>query len=161
MANPALLGVQNYLGPQVVHCYAEGGDVALRRFVLRAGAAYCGLVLVFSLFLFAFGGRLIVLLYGDKYAGNSLVLYAMAANLVVVAATFAVSRGLFALERADIDFVINVVTIVLLLSAGLWLVRSWGVCGAAVSILLANTLLLAAKYVAFISLCGRAGSPAA
>jgi O-antigen/teichoic acid export membrane protein len=161
MGNPAFLGMQNYLGPQIVHCRAEGGNHALYRFVMQATATFCGVVLVFSLFLLVFGDWLLVFLYGEKYAGNSLVLYAMAMNLVVSAAMFLLSRGLLALERADVDFIINTAAIVLLLSAGLWLVRSWGVCGAAVGILLTNSLIVAAKYTAFVSLCGPERSAAA
>jgi O-antigen/teichoic acid export membrane protein len=161
MGNPALLGVQNYLGPQIVHCRAEGGNNALCRFVLQASTAFCGFVLIFSLFLLVCGDWLLVLFYGAKYAGNSLVLYAMAMNLVVSAATFSISRGLLAMERADVDFIINAVAVVLLLSAGLWLVQAWGVFGAALSILLTNVVILVAKYAAFTSLCGSIRSPAA
>ncbi len=161
MGNPAFLGVQNYLGPQIMHCRAEGGNGALYRFVLRSSATFGGLVLVFSVFLMVCANWLVVFVYGEKYAGNSLVVCALAMNLVVTACGFSLSRGLLALERADVDFAINAVAVVLLLTVGLWLVQSWGAAGAAAGMLLTNAVIAVAKYAAFLSLCGPVRSPAA
>jgi O-antigen/teichoic acid export membrane protein len=152
LGNPALLGVQNYLGPQVVHSHAEGGNAGLRSFVLRACLSFCGLVFIFSVALLIAGGWLMVRLYGEKYADNNVTLDIMAMNLVAMAASFTLARGLLALGRADVDFMINLAAIVLMFTVGLWLVKSWDVRGAAVSILLANIVLVGSKYVAFMSL---------
>ena len=161
MGNPALLGVQNYLGPQIVHCHNDGGNAALHRFVLRASASFCALVMLFSVFLMLFGDWLLVLVYGKQYAGNSLTLSAMSVNMAVLATTFPISRGLLALERADVDFVINAVALVLLAIAAPILIPLWGTYGAALSILLTNAAILAAKYFVFLSYCAPVRSPAA
>ena len=50
------------------------------------------------------GGRLVVLLYGRQYAGNSLVVAILALNFLVYAVAFSFSRALMAIERADLDF---------------------------------------------------------
>ncbi len=161
MGNPALLGVQNYLGPQIVHCHNDGGNAALHRFVLRASASFCALVMLFSVFLMMFGDWLLVLLYGKQYAGNGLTVAAMSVNTAVLATTFPISRGLLALERADVDFIINAVALVLLAIAAPVLIPLWGAYGAALSILLTNAAILAAKYFVFLSYCAPVRSPAA
>jgi len=161
MGNPALLGVQNYLGPQIVHCHNDGGNTALHRFVLRASASFCALVMLFSVFLMVFGDWMLVLLYGKQYAGNSPTLVAMSINVAVLATTFPISRGLLALERADVDFIINAGSLVILAIAAPVLIPLWGTYGAALSILLTNSVILAAKYFVFVSYCAPVRSPAA
>ena len=40
VGNPALLGIQNFVGPKIAHVYAASGTKALRRFVLKITAAH-------------------------------------------------------------------------------------------------------------------------
>ena len=149
LGNPALLGIQNYLGPRIMHYRAANGSEMLHGFIFRVSAAFCGLVMVFCLALWLFGDRLVVLVYGAQYAGNGLVVAVMALNLVVSASVFAFSRGLFAIERTDVDFTINTVALGLLLTVGIWLVRSFGPLGAALGLLLTNSVMSAVKCTVF------------
>jgi len=89
------------------------------------------------------------LLYGGKYAGNGLVVAVLAINLAVSIVSFSFSRSLFAIERADVDFVVNFVALFMMVTLGLWLVRSVGVAGAAFGLLIANTATSGVRYVAF------------
>ncbi len=138
IGNPLLLGAQNFLGPRIAHSFAEGGRSALRRFALRASLAFFVLMIPLCLILLVFGGSLIACLYGAKYAGNGMVVSVLAVNLLFSAASFTYSRVLFAIGRADVDFMVNFAALFVLITLGLWLVRAWGPLGAAYGLLIAN-----------------------
>jgi hypothetical protein len=57
---------------------------------------------------------------------------------------------LFALERADLDFQVNFLPLVLLFAAGIPLVRNYGIKGAAWALCLANTVALGSRAAAFL-----------
>jgi O-antigen/teichoic acid export membrane protein len=149
LGNPAVLGVQNFLGPKIAHVYAEEDRRSLRRFVLRASVAVGLPMLFFCVAMTFLGGPLVTLLYGHQYAGNGLVVTILVFNLAVSVVAFSFSRALFAIERADVDFVVNFVALFIMLTLGLWLVRSFGVAGAAFGLLIANTAASGVRYVAF------------
>lgn len=152
IGNPVLFGVQNILGPKIANLYAEKGAMALHLFVLKASAVFCALMMLFCTVLLVFGGPLVVLLYGDKYAGNGLIVSALALNLLVSAGGFSFSCALFAIDRADVDFKVNFVALFVLLTVGLWLARSFGPLGAAYGLLIANTATSGVRYVALTRL---------
>ncbi len=156
-SNPILLGVQNLVGPRVAHEYAAHGLAALRRLVLRISVALAVPVSVITVALMVWGDRLIGLLYGHRYAGNSIVVKLLALNLLITALSFAYSRALFAVERADLDFVLNGATVVIMATAGVWLVRAWGPLGAASGLLLANAVTSVARAGLFLALPTRVG----
>jgi O-antigen/teichoic acid export membrane protein len=138
IGNPLVIGAQNFLGPRIAHSFAEGGRNALRRFAFRASLAFTVLMIPLCLMLLVFGGSLMALLYGAKYAGNGRVVAVLGVSLLFGAVGFAYSRALFAIGRADVDFMVNFAALFVLLTLGLWLVRAWGPLGAAYSLLIAN-----------------------
>jgi O-antigen/teichoic acid export membrane protein len=146
--NPLFFGLQNLLGPQIAHSYANGGIISLRRITYRAVIIFCSVLMLFCGIIFLFGEPLIVLIYGNKYAGNALVVYILALNLIPLAAGFCFSRSLFTLERADIDFFANFVVLFVLCSFGLWLVKYFGVLGAAYGLLVSNISVIPVRYFA-------------
>ncbi len=150
LSNPVLLGGQNYLGPKIAHVYASGGTSAFRSFVFKAGAVFSLPMWVLSAGMLAVGGPLVVFLYGSKYAGNGLIVFVMTANLIFSAAAFAASRALFAIERADLDFLVNFAALFVLLVAGVWLTKFHGAFGAACGVLLANATATAVRCVVFV-----------
>jgi len=152
IGNPILLGVQNFLGPKIVHSYAEGGAIILRRFVIKASGFFSLVIAPFCVALLIFGGSLVVIIYGDKYAGNGLVVSILALNLLVSAISFSFSRALFAIERADIDFAVCFVALFVLLTLGLWLVKAFGPLGVACGLLTGNTAASVVRYSLFCRL---------
>jgi len=154
LGNVLLLGGQNFLGPKIANVYAESGPAALRGFVARAAALFCVPLFVFCVALVLVGGPLVELLYGAKYAGNGVVVAVLGFNLVASAVAFSFSRGLFTLERADVDFAINCVALGVLLTLGLWLVKTFGVVGAAAGLLMTNGGAAVARGVVFSRLTG-------
>jgi O-antigen/teichoic acid export membrane protein len=152
VGNPALMGIQNFAGPKIAHVYAESGQKALRAFALKITAALSLFMAVLCLALILWGGRLVALLYGRQYAGNSLIVTVLALNLPIAAATFSFSRALMTIERADLDFQVNFAALFIMVFMGLWLVHSYGTLGAAVAFLVANFVTSAVKAVVFLSL---------
>ena len=148
IANPAVLGVQNILGPKIAHVYAFDGTVGLRRFVFRATLIAAVPVSIFCAAMMLLGGQVIVLLYGRQYLGNGLIVGILALNLSISAMASSFSRGLFAIERADIDFAVNVIALLIMLTVGLWLVRSFAIVGSALGLFVANAVTSAARAVA-------------
>lgn len=154
LGNPAVMGVQNLLGPKIAHVYAEEGLGKLRRFVFRVSTVFSLPMLLFCVAMAFFGGPLVALLYGQKYAGNGLVVALLALNLAVSVAAFLFGRALFAIERADLNFVVDLVALFLMITLGLWLVRSFGVLGAAASLLAANLTTSAVRVGVFLKVPG-------
>jgi O-antigen/teichoic acid export membrane protein len=155
-SNPALLGIQNFLGPKIAHEFAAHGQDALRRMVLRTSAWLAVPFSVLTLLLILWGDRLIALLYGNRYAGNSRVITILALNLIVTAVGFSFSRALFAVERADLDFLLNLATLAIMFTLGLWLVRAYGPLGVAIGLLVANFTAAIVRAGIFLSLPTRA-----
>jgi O-antigen/teichoic acid export membrane protein len=152
VGNPVLLGIQNFLGPKISHAYAEAGAKTLRQMMFRITAAVSLPVSFLSLALILWGGRLVTLLYGRQYAGNGLVVVVLALNLLVSGASFSFTRALFALERADLDFMVNLAALFTMVTMGFWLVRAFGPLGAAIGFLTANFASSAVKVGAFLML---------
>jgi O-antigen/teichoic acid export membrane protein len=145
LGNPAVLGVQNFLGPKIAHVHAAEGPTALGRFVLRASLAFAVPISLFCVAMMLWGGRLVGSLYGREYLGNGLVVAVLAWNLSVTAVASSFSRALFAIERADIDFAANLAGLFVMFTLGLWLVRSFAITGAAYALLIANAATSGAK----------------
>jgi O-antigen/teichoic acid export membrane protein len=149
IANPLLLAMQSFLGPKMAHSYAKGGGMGLRRFVFKACAVSLLLMTPFCLLLIVFGGSLVVMLYGDKYAGNGLVVSVLAITFLFLNVAFSFSRALLSMECAHMDFAVNLVALFVLLTLGLWLVKSFGPLGVACSILAGNIASSVVGYILF------------
>lgn len=149
LINVPLIGIQNFLGPKIANVFAEGGTNALRRFVYRVSLFLLVFMTALSCSLLLVADRLLNVFYGAGYTGNGLVVFCLALGLVAASVAFSFSRALFAMERADIDFKVNFVSLFILLTLGIWLVRSLGPFGAAVGLLLANVAASAVRCVSF------------
>ena len=154
VGNPALLGIQNLVGPKIAHSYAAAGPKAFRRLVLKITAAVAVAMSLLCLALIIWGDRLIALLYGHDYAGNAVVVTILALNTLVIATAFPITRALYAIGRADLDFLGNLAGVFIMLSAGLWLVRVIGMPGAALGLLGSGFVTSAAKAGAFLRVSG-------
>ena len=152
IANPLLLGIQNFLGPKIIQAYTGGGGEALSQFVKKVSLRYALIILPPALFLFFFGGRLVALFYGHKYGGNGLVVSVLAVQLLVMAASFTLSRGLLALEQARVYFMANIVPLLVMLTFGIYLVKQLGVVGVAFALLAGTATTATVMLVIFFKL---------
>jgi O-antigen/teichoic acid export membrane protein len=152
VGGPVMVGIQNLAGPKIAHVYAAEGHRALRRLVFKITAIVATPISLLCLVTFIWGGRLVVLMYGRQYAGNRLIVSVLALNLLVSAVAFPFSRGLFAVDRADLDFLVNFTALFIMLTLGLWLVRVFGPLGAAWGLLGANFTTSVVRAAAFLRL---------
>jgi O-antigen/teichoic acid export membrane protein len=152
VGNPVLLGIQNLMGPKIAHEYAAKGNRALHRIVYKTTTIVASLMSLLCIVMFIWGDRLLTLLYGRQYAGHSFVIGILALNFLVGAVAFSFSRALFAVDRANVDFVLNCTALFIMVTVGLWLVRAFGPLGAAFGLLAANSSTLAVRVTAFLKL---------
>ncbi|MBX7256425.1 MAG: oligosaccharide flippase family protein [Candidatus Hydrogenedentes bacterium] len=131
LLNPFMLGLQNYLGPHIMHAHTPNDMRSLARAVTSSTVLYAGSLLMFSVLMYLFGDQLVVAIYGSKYAGGGPVVAILSLNLVFLAIGFCVSRGLFAMEKASLDFRVNFVALATMIVLGVTLSRNYGPLGAA------------------------------
>lgn len=155
VGNPALMGLQNLVGPKISHRYAAEGCRGLRQFVIKITVLIALSMSFLCLVLIFWGGRLITLLYGRQYAGNNLVVAVLALNLLVTATAFSFSRALFAMERAEMDFLVNFAALFMMFIMGLWFVRALGPLGAAFGLLGASFVASTVRFWVFLKLSDR------
>jgi len=150
LINPLMLGIQNYLGPRIMHAIPDGGIPELRRVVCHSSLAFSVPLAIFSFAMWFFGDALISSIYGAKYAGNGGLVFVLALNATVLTLGFTTSRGLFALELASLDFYVNLVAFVCFLLFGILLVRSAGPLGAAIAQVVTNGVATTIRAAAFV-----------
>ena len=148
--NPALLGIQNFVGPKIAHEYAAHGPYALRRLTLKISGLIAIPVLALTVVLVIWGDRFVGMLYGHQYMGNRWPIAVLACNLPIVVIAFSFSRALLAIERADLDFWLNLIAIAMMASAGVWLVRGYGPLGAALGMVVATIVPSCARVALFL-----------
>jgi len=148
LGNLVCVAVQNMLGPKIIYVLAREGISEMRGMIFKSAILFVLAMSLVCIFFVVFGNPLVVLFYGHKYEGNGYIVSVLALNLVMSSATFPFSRGLFAMERADLDFMINLVVIITLLF-GVWLVRAFGPLGAAYGLFIANALSVLLRGIVF------------
>lgn len=149
LGNPLKLGIQNYLGPKVVQEHTRGGLTALWKFVIKSTTLFCLAVSPFCLLLIFFGEQLLVLIYGEQYAGNGMVISLLSLNLLALAATYAISRAFLAIERSDLFFIANFVPLFIMLTIGLLLVKNYGPLGVAEALLIGSAVTSIVMFMLF------------
>jgi O-antigen/teichoic acid export membrane protein len=152
IVNPLVLALTNYLGPAAATTYAVGGARRLRSMLRNVSTLFTLSMGLFCIGAVALGARVVATVYGSGYAHDGLVISLLALNVIPVGLSVISSRGLFAIERADVDFRINLVPAAVGFTAGLFLTYAYGVEGAAAALLAGNTLAAAARYRSFAAL---------
>ncbi len=149
ICNPIYTALQNYISPRIAHSYAEGGKHDLYKYTYKA-ILFSGLIMLgFTLILSLTGNFLIVKFYGSKYEGNSMVITMLAFELLLISIGFSISRTLFVIEKAKIDFKINVISAIFLFSFGIWLVKDFGLFGVALGLMVGSLIPLVLRLVYF------------
>ena len=149
MCNPAVLGLSNYALPRISNVYAKSGSAAMRRSVHCFSFLFVLLLLPVVLTLGAFGERIVIRVYGVTYAGSATVLFLLGLNMLINTLTNPYSQGLFNLDSAKADTLINVLWLALLFTVGIFAVRSYAADGAAVALLASSTITAAVRIGVF------------
>jgi O-antigen/teichoic acid export membrane protein len=153
LGNPVLLGFGNYVAPKVANVYAERGTAHMRTYVYRSSLRFFLLLFPLCGILLCKGGILVAIVYGQAYSNNATAVSLLAVNLLLSAVTFPYSRGLFVLNRAKADLIVNLLGIALLFSAGLELIRIYSVVGAAASLAVSNSAMFIVRICVFERAC--------
>lgn len=149
LINPLLLGLQNFLGPRIATDYADTGPGGLRQSVRRAAVVLAAVIGPAAIFVALIGGRLTTVIYGDPFAGNGVLVALLVVNLFISALAFPFSRGLFAFNRADVDFKVNLVAFALMLTVGVTLTYANGAVGAAWGLIISTAVSALLRARAF------------
>jgi O-antigen/teichoic acid export membrane protein len=152
LINPLLLGVQNVLGPKIALAFAQSGIGGMRRFVIQSALAFFAVMAAFAVAMLITGDPIVALIYGPQYAGQGLLVALLAANTALITLGFSPSRGLFTIERADVDLKINGLALAMLLIMGVPMVKLFGPIGAAVAQLSTSAVAAAVRWAAFSTL---------
>ena len=138
LSNPLLIGFGNYLGPRCAHNLAEHGVGALTG-LTRATTLLLALVMfAFALTLYAIGGWLVTLIYGEKYAGLEWVIAVMAWSQAAWAITVPAGAASNACERPDIPMKGLLFALLVTVTVGIVLVQRQGIMGVAMGLLFSN-----------------------
>ena len=149
LANPFLIGLGNFIGPKTAHTYAKGGVEKVQHIVTKSTLFLAMTMGLFSILMLFFGGHIVVLFYGSKYVGNGLVVGILALSQFSSAITIPVNNGLLAIERPDVRFKSYLLALVITLTIGLWLVKSYGPIGVACGLLAGNVIASTFRYIVF------------
>ncbi len=152
IGNPVVLGLQNVLGPKIAAAFLKDDRCGLWRYVVSATARFWLVIAAIAAIFLLFGGELMTLIFGDKYSGNAVTVRILSLNLLTAPIIFTMSRGLFTIERADIECVANVISVVMLLTFSLWAVSQFGPLGAALGLTISNVVAATIRGLAFFTL---------
>jgi len=140
MCNPVVVGLSNYTLPRISTVHAQSGLVAMRKRVNTFSIVLASSLLPVALALSVSGETLVTRVYGPAFTGTSAILALLAWNLLVNSVTNPYSQGLFTLNRAKEDTVINAMWVGFLFTAGIVAVRNYSVVGAAAALLAGSVL---------------------
>ena len=131
VANIFNTGMWNYLTPKAAKVFVEEGSAGLKRVLLRMYAVFLIAVGSFAVFLAIFGGWIAVELFGPDYKNLQTVLTLLAIAKLLEGFSHTASGGLFAIEKIKANFWVDVVLMIVTITAALALIEPLGVVGAA------------------------------
>lgn len=131
VANIFNTGMFNFLTPKAAQVYVEEGSAGLKRVLLRMYAIFLIAVGSFSVFLCIFGAWLAVQLFGSDYVGLQTVVGLLAIAKLLEGFSHTASGGLFAMEKIKANFWIDVILMLVTITAAVALIQPLGVLGAA------------------------------
>jgi O-antigen/teichoic acid export membrane protein len=138
LGNPVVLGLGNHVLPNISNVYAGSGTEAMQRQVHRSSLQFAALLVPVVLILVIWGERIVTGVYGNAYAGSSSVVFLLALNMLISSLMYPYSQGLFSLERAKADTLVNVVAVVMLFTIGIAAVKFYAALGAAAALLVSS-----------------------
>ena len=148
-ANPFLLGLQNFLGPKFAHEVHKNGSDGLYRATVRAVLVIAAVMGVFCLVMLLFGGSILKIVYGEKYAGYGVVIAVLALAQLVSAVNAPLTSSLMAMERTDVEFKCSLAAMVVMPTIGMWLVKFYGPLGAGYGLLAGAVASTAYGWILF------------
>lgn len=156
LANPFIIGFANFLSPRSAHAFADGGASEVGRVVVRSAVLLAGLTSLFCLAVALFGGRLLALVFDDRYVGQAHAMTVLSLSLVAGTLGMCAENGLRALRHPRTTFTANTIALAVTLVAAAALVAPGGTLGAAYALLAGNLAAATARWWYFARLLNAA-----
>ena len=154
-------GLQNRIPIRAGRHYQEGGVYALVRYIKRVAGAMELATGMIALIFAAVPEFWLNLLFGNEFAGNGHLVRLYAAVYLVVALSFPLNAGLWALETARPIFISYVIATLFGLSVAYPLLTHFGASGAASGILMTQIVMVTILFIGFVrrmrQIAGKAG----
>lgn len=131
VANIFNTGMLNFLTPKAAKVFVEEGSVGLRQLMSQMYLLFFVAVGSFALLLSIFGDWIAVNLFSSNYVGLQTVLTILAIAKLFEGFSHTASGGLFAIERIKENFWVDVILMLVTITAAILLVPQLGVVGAA------------------------------
>ncbi len=131
VANIFNMGMLNFLTPKAARVYVEEGSSGLRQLMSQMYLVFFVAVGSFALLLTFFGDVIAVKVLGENYVGLQTVLTLLAIAKLFEGFSHTASGGLFAIERIKENFWVDVILMLVTITAAVLLIQPLGVVGAA------------------------------
>ena len=138
VANIFNTGMLNFLTPRAAKVYVNEGSSGLKRLALRMYGLFFLAIGSFIVLLAIFGSYLSVKLFGPEYVGLQTALVILAVAKLFEGFSHTASCGLFAMEKIKANFFVDVILMLITITAAVLLIFPYGVVGAALTSLIGS-----------------------
>lgn len=121
----------------------------MKRYLFRSSIVMVLILSPFAITLSFFGSRIMRTLYGPGYGNTQTILILLSLNLLALSFSHRYSRGLFTLQAAKADTIVNLMAVFLLFIVGVMAVKYYSVAGAAAALPLSTFAIAIMRVVAF------------
>lgn len=158
--NPVFQACFTYLPSRCSLAYHAGGLSGLSQWVRRMMRVLLLALVPFCVVLVGFPGAVLEFAYGDKFSGTHLALILALATIAqgIGFSKYPFDLGLLALRSTKSIFYAYLIPVVLLLTVGTSLIGLLGILGVPLSVMVINSALLAATWLAYRRTMRRQGS---
>jgi len=160
IANIFNTGILNFLTPKAAKVYVDEGNTGLRRLMVQMYLVFLVAIGSFIAMLTVFGDWVTFSVFGSDYEGLQIILILLAVAKLFEGFSHTASGGLFAMERIRENFYIDVILMVVTITAALLLIGPYGVLGAAWTTLISastSAILRSGLLMTFLSSSSTAG----
>lgn len=155
VANIFNTGMANFLTPKAAKVYVDEGAHGLQRVMIRMTLIFLLVIGSFVATLAIFGGWIVLELYGNKYTGLESVMTILALAKLCDCFAIVASNGLFVMERVKENFWVDVILMVVTITAAIVLIYPFGVTGAAWTAFASAVTSAALRFVLLIVFLNR------
>ncbi len=149
LANPFILGISNVLSPKASHAFAEKGILAVRHMVWKFIAIVTLPLLTFSVLACFYGEQFVVWIFKAEYAGNQWTISMLAFGTIALGISYAVSSGLRAIDRPDVNLWAGISGFVVTAVLSLALVSQFALFGTAIGLVAGFFTMAIHRWIAF------------
>jgi O-antigen/teichoic acid export membrane protein len=149
VTNPLTQGIANSLMPRSVIAWSHGDGAQIRSLVERYSALLGVAMALLCLPLVLFGNAILSSLFGDGFDGQGTIVGVLAIAAMVRAVAMSAYIGLWAVGRSHVNAAVNVAGLIFLVLALPQLFPAFGLQGAAIAVLVADSFSAMARFVLF------------